>query len=77
MVVRLGPALGHVIRELRESHGMPLAAFAADAGLSKTYVRGIEEGRRNPSLEILDLLSRSLGVRVSDLILAAEQRDEE
>jgi transcriptional regulator with XRE-family HTH domain len=76
MVVPLAPGLGRVIREFRKSQGMSMQAFANYAGLSKTYLRGIEDGRRNPSLLILNLLSRSLGVRVSDLISAAEQRDE-
>lgn len=48
---------------------MPLSqeAFAHKAGLDRTYVSGVERGRRNPTLEVLYRLADALEVEVRDL----------
>jgi transcriptional regulator with XRE-family HTH domain len=74
--IPLGPALGAVIRELRHSHGLTLATMAANANIHENYARGIEQGRFNPSLLIVGGIADALGVRISDLIIAAERRYE-
>jgi transcriptional regulator with XRE-family HTH domain len=42
--------------------------FAAESGLDRTYVGGIERGERNPSLLNICRLARALGVTPSDLM---------
>jgi transcriptional regulator with XRE-family HTH domain len=69
-VIPLRRALGRVIRELRASHGLSIAALAASSGWSDSQIRGIENGERNPTLAYLAHLSGSLGVRLSDLLIA-------
>lgn len=58
-------ALG--VRELRERLTLSQEAFAHKAGLDRTYVSGVERGRRNPTLDVLYRLADALEVEVRDL----------
>jgi len=60
-------AFGTRVRQLREEHGWSQEDFAHRAELDRTYVSGIERGRRNPTLDIIHRLARALGVQVADL----------
>jgi transcriptional regulator with XRE-family HTH domain len=75
-VVPLGPALGHIVREIREARGMSLEALSVEAELNRVYLRTLESGDRDPTLSILCDLAGCMGIRTSDLIRAAEERDE-
>ena len=59
--------LGRRVRRLRETKGLSQERFAALCGLDRTYVSGIERGRRNVGLENLEVLARALGVSLSAL----------
>ena len=55
---------------------MSQEGLALEAGLDRTYVSGIERGRRNPSLKSMQRLAEQLGVsldRVFTLALALAQ----
>lgn len=60
-------ALGVRVRELREGLTLSQEAFAHKAGLDRTYVSGVERGRRNPTLDVLYRLADALEVEVRDL----------
>ncbi|MDH5134624.1 MULTISPECIES: helix-turn-helix transcriptional regulator [unclassified Microbacterium] len=60
-------ALGVRVRQLREALGLSQEAFAHRAELDRTYVSGIERGRRNPTLDVLYRLADALEVEVRDL----------
>lgn len=60
-------ALGMRVRELREALTLSQEAFAHKAGLDRTYVSGVERGRRNPTLDVLYRLADALEVDVRDL----------
>lgn len=60
-------ALGVRVRELREALKLSQEAFAHKAGLDRTYVSGVERGRRNPTLDVLYRLADALEVEVRDL----------
>ncbi|MCV0334561.1 helix-turn-helix transcriptional regulator [Microbacterium sp.] len=60
-------ALGARVRELREALTLSQEAFAHKAGLDRTYVSGVERGRRNPTLDVLYRLADALEVEVRDL----------
>ncbi len=62
---------GARVRELREERGWSQEHFAHRAELDRTYVSGIERGRRNPTLNIIHRVAQTLGVPVGDLF--AEQ----
>lgn len=60
-------ALGVRVRELREGLALSQEAFAHRAQLDRTYVSGIERGRRNPTLEVLYRIAEALEVEVREL----------
>jgi transcriptional regulator with XRE-family HTH domain len=46
--------------------------LAAESGLDRTYISGLERGARNPALSTIEKVSRALQVRVSVLLAQAE-----
>jgi transcriptional regulator with XRE-family HTH domain len=66
--------LGAAIRLLRDSRDMTIEALAAEADIHWTYLSGIENGRRNPSWDVVGGIAAALGVAIADLErLAGEQ----
>lgn len=63
---------GLVVRRARRAAGLSQEGLAAVAGLDRTYVSGLENGRRNPTLITLDRLANALGRPLSELIAEAE-----
>lgn len=62
-------AFGEHLRELRQSHGWTSQeAFAHHVGLDRTYISGIERGRRNPTLDIIVKLANGLEVPPGELL---------
>ena len=59
---------GERVRELRQATGMSQEAFADHCGLDRTYISGIERGKRNVSLENLKVLAKALNVTLSRLV---------
>jgi transcriptional regulator with XRE-family HTH domain len=60
-------ALGRRIRELRKQNGLSQEGLADEAAMHRTYMWGIERGRRNPSLRHLTRIADALGVSLSAL----------
>ena len=58
---------GDRVKELRTAHGWSQEDFAHRANLDRTYISGIERGRRNPTLDIIHRLAEALNVNVADL----------
>lgn len=65
-------AFGARVRELRVGRGWSQEDFAHRADLDRTYVSGIERGRRNPTLDIIHRLAGTLGVPAADLFAGQE-----
>ena len=57
----------------REARGLSIEALAAEAGIHRTYVTGIENGRYNPSWKVVGAIADALGVKISDLAGEAEE----
>jgi transcriptional regulator with XRE-family HTH domain len=55
--------LGQRLRALRAASGRTVAAVATDAGLSVPYVANLENGRGNPTMEVVSRLAHALGTR--------------
>jgi transcriptional regulator with XRE-family HTH domain len=55
-------SLGKRVRALRTARGWSQERLAEEAGMHRTYMWGIEQGTRNPSLRHLARLSDALGV---------------
>lgn len=60
-------ALGKRVRSLRASKGWSQERLADEAGMHRTYMWGIEQGARNPSLRHLANLAEALGVSLQSL----------
>ena len=61
-------SFGRRVRDLRQSKGFSQQSFAEECGLDRTYISGIERGKRNISLENVAALARALDVTISDLL---------
>lgn len=65
------PFVGPAFRQLREQSGLSQEGLALEAGLDRTYVSGIERGRRNPSLNSMQRLAEALGVTLDQVFALA------
>ena len=63
--------LGACIRSLREQRQMSLEILAAEAGLSYQYLSGVETGKKNFSIEVLESLAAALDISFPVLVAAA------
>jgi ribosome-binding protein aMBF1 (putative translation factor) len=70
-------SLGTTIRALRQEHGLTIETLAHNADLHPTYVSGIERGRHNPTLDVLNRLASALHIRLSELIRLSETSQSE
>lgn len=61
-------SFGQRVRELRKADGLSQEAFAAECGLDRTYMGGIERGERNVALRNIKRIADTLGVSVSELM---------
>jgi transcriptional regulator with XRE-family HTH domain len=67
-------ALGQQVRQLRRQNELAIGDLAAAAGLSAGMVSKIENGQISPSLSTLNALATSLGVPITALFSAHEER---
>jgi transcriptional regulator with XRE-family HTH domain len=58
---------GKRVRELRRAQGISQEAFADQCGLNRTYISGIERGKRNVALCNIEAIARALGLSISQL----------
>jgi len=58
---------GRRLRDLRKARGFSQEDFAAECGLDRTYISGIERGRRNVSIRNIELIAKTLGISLSEL----------
>jgi len=63
--------LGASIRALRERKGITQENLAAKAGISYQYLSGVETGKENFSVQVLEALSSALDVPLSQLVQSA------
>lgn len=59
---------GDRVRKLRKQAGFSQEAFAAECGLDRTYVGGVERGERNVSLRNIEVIASGLGISISELM---------
>ena len=68
----LRAGFGRAVRATRLARGLSQEDLAAESGLDRTYISGLERGARNPALSTIERVSRALQVRVSVLMTQAE-----
>jgi transcriptional regulator with XRE-family HTH domain len=69
-------ALGRTIKVIRTDLGIERRDLAERAGISYSYITEIENGNKPPSSSVLGPIATALGLRMSQLIEAAERRME-
>ena len=63
--------LGVNVRRLRKERDLSQERLSLLSGLSRAYVSSVETGRRNATLDTLEILARTLGVEGWELIATA------
>jgi len=63
---------GHLIRKQRREIGISQEELGYRSHLDRTYVSGLERGKRNPSLTVLVQVAAGLGITVSALLVGLE-----
>ena len=58
--------VGNRIRYLRKQRGISQEKLALIAGIDRTYLAGIESGRRNATIISLEKIINALGVSMKD-----------
>ncbi|UPJ47667.1 helix-turn-helix transcriptional regulator [Bradyrhizobium sp. 200] len=59
--------VGSNIQRLRREKRLSQEELADRAGIHQTYLSGVEGGKRNPSVLVLDRISKALGVDAVEL----------
>ena len=58
--------VGARIKELRNGQGISQEKLALKAEIDRTYLAGVEQGRRNPSLKSLVKIVSALGISFAE-----------
>ncbi len=64
---RISRLLGTKVQKLRKAKGYTQEELAEHIGISRTHMGHIEQGRKSPSLELIDKIAKKLKVKVSEL----------
>jgi transcriptional regulator with XRE-family HTH domain len=59
---------GKRVREKRTALGLSQEAFADKAKLDRTYISGIERGKRNVALRNIEAIAVALGIPIAELM---------
>jgi len=58
---------GRRVRALRMARGQSQETFADACGIDRTYISGIERGKRNVGLKNIAVIAQALGITLSEL----------
>jgi transcriptional regulator with XRE-family HTH domain len=62
-------SFGENLKNFRKERNISQEEFAFKAELDRTYISGLECGKRNPTLKILVKLANALDMKPSELLL--------
>lgn len=68
---RTTPAVGAMIRKLREARGITQEELAGAVGMMRSNISRIEAAKHRPTLETLERIAKALKVSVAELIVPA------
>ena len=71
--MNLQQKLGLAIIKLRKEKGLSQEKFALEADVDRRYMSDLENGKRNPSLEIIEKIANRLEMPISELFLEVEK----
>lgn len=66
VLIMITEKIGNRIKELRKLKGISQERLAFNADLDRTYVAGVESGKRNPSVKSLEKILNALDVSFED-----------
>lgn len=58
--------IGQLLKDLRDERGWSLREFGLIVGMNKTYLGGIELGKRNPTMNSLEKIVAGYGLTVKE-----------
>ena len=64
---------GQIIGKLRTQRGMSQEVLSGLAGIARSHLAEIENGRKSPTVETLWRIAGALDMRLSDLIRMVEE----
>lgn len=67
--------VGNRIKVLREGQDLSQYTFSRMISLDRTYLIGVEKGRRNVSIDNLCKIARGLGISLSELCEGTDDRE--
>lgn len=70
--MRANEQLGLRVLFLRNKKGWSQLDLALESNINKNYICDLENGRRNPSLEILERLADAFGITLEELFKGIE-----
>jgi len=68
--------MGETLKKIRGIHGLKAREVSQKLGISASYLSEIENGKRQPSLDMLKRYADIFDMKLSSLILLAENLDE-
>ena len=68
--------IGEVLKRIRKIYGFKAVEMSESLGISPSYLSEIENGKKQPSLELLKKYASIFGIKLSALILLAETYEE-
>lgn len=60
--------LGKRIRELRKNKHFSIEELALESDINKNYLGDLENGRRNPTIKMLEKIALGLEVNINELL---------
>ncbi|KOX53558.1 XRE family transcriptional regulator [Streptomyces purpurogeneiscleroticus] len=61
------------LRRVRVAQGLSQERLAADAGVDRAYLGGLERQAENPTVDLLDKVAEALAVPLGELFVAPAQ----
>lgn len=74
--MKLQRKFGLVLKELRQEKGLSQESLANQSDIDRTYISDIEKGERNISLNIIERLSVTLQISLSEFFKKIEKYGE-
>ena len=62
--------VGLNVQKLRRARGFSQEELADRAAIHQTYLSGVEQGKRNPTITVLQRVAEALSVDIEDLVRA-------
>jgi transcriptional regulator with XRE-family HTH domain len=60
--------VGLNLQRLRRERGLSQEELADRANIHQTYLSGVERGKRNPTVTVLQRIAEALGADIEDLV---------